>query len=317
MNIQKVAVIGGGTMGLGIAQTYAAYGFETVLIDNQPESLEFAKRMIAANAASLLKAEFLTASQAAAATENVSYASDISAAADADLVVEAVPENVKIKSAVFQSLDELCRCDAIFASTTSAMNIYEAVTVSHPERLLITHWCNPPHIIPLVELVIGPETCPEVVATIREQLERMEKSPVILKQYVPGFIVNRLNLALMRECSYMVEQGWVSAEDVDIAFSANQGIKAPFEGPLEMVDHIGWDIGFAAGIMLYPHISSSLEPSKMANQLLSEGRLGVKSGRGLYDYSGKSREQVQNERNERVAEIAKVARELRKYKKTI
>jgi len=314
MSIKKIAVIGAGTMGLGIAQTYASYGYETALIDIKPESLEFAKKMIATNTQTLLKAEFITASQAAAIAEKLSYASDMSAAAGADLTVEAVPENVRIKSSVFKALDEVCRPDTIFTSTTSAMNIYEEVTVSHPERLLIAHWCNPPHIIPLVEIVVGPDTCPDVVAKVREQLEQMEKCPVVLKEYIPGFIVNRLNLALMRECSYMVEQGWITAEDVDIAYSANQGIKAPFEGPLEMVDHIGWDIGFAAGMMLYPFISSSTEPSEMAQQMLTEGRLGVKSGRGLYDYSGKSREEVQRTRDERVVEVVKLARKLRKQK---
>jgi 3-hydroxybutyryl-CoA dehydrogenase len=270
--------------------------------------------MIATNIKSLSQAEFITPEQAGAAEKNLSYASEIKAAADVDLVVEAVPENVKIKASVYKSLDEACRKDAILTSTTSAMNIYEEVTVSHPERLLIAHWCNPPHILPLVEIVVGPETDPEIVTKVREQLEQIGKSPVVLTQYIPGFIVNRLNFALMRECSYMVEQGWISAEDVDIAYCANQGMKAPFEGPLEMVDHIGWDIGFAAGMMLYPFISSSTEPSEMAQKMLSEGRLGVKSGRGLYDYSNKNREDVQRARDERVVEVVKLARKLSKQK---
>ena len=312
MHIKRIAVVGAGTMGLGIAQTYAANGLPTALIDVKEEALDFAKKMVATNVESLLKAEVITPEQAAATAENLIYSTEMSAAADADLVVEAVPENVKIKSAVFTALDEVCRPDTILTSTTSAMDIYDEITVSHPERLLIAHWCNPPHILPLVEIVAGPETKPEIVKAVRAQLEAIGKAPVVLNQYIPGFIVNRLNLALMRECAYMVEQGWISAEDVDIAYSNNQGLKAPFEGPLEMVDYIGWDIGFAAGMMLYPFISSSTDPSELAQTMLAEGKLGVKSGQGLYDYSGKSREEVMRERDERVLAVLKVAQQIRR-----
>lgn len=310
MDIKKIVVIGAGTMGHGIAQTYAAYGYPTTIIDVKDEFLDRAKILVASSVQNLKDKEFITAEQAEAAIANLSYTTDMNAAADADLVVEAVPENPEIKASVFANLDKICRPDCILTSTTSAMNIYGVVQVSHPERLLIAHWCNPPHIMPLVEIVAGPQTDPEIIAGMRSLLENMGKKPVVLNQYIPGFIINRLNLALMRECSYLVEQGWVTAEDVDTAFCCNQGMKGPFEGPLEMLDYIGWDVGFAAGKLMYPAICSSTEPSKVALQMIQEGRLGVKTGRGLKDYSGKSMEEVYRLHDERCLEVVKLARKL-------
>lgn len=316
MEIKKIAVIGSGTMGHGIAQTFAAFGYACTIIDIKEEFLETAKKMVKTNTQSMLEKEFITAEQAKATETNLSYTTDMQAAADVDLVVEAVPEDHEIKASVFANLDKICRSDAILTSTTSAMNIYDLVEVSNPGRVLIVHWCNPPHILPLVEIVAGPETKPELIAQIRRMLEDMGKNPVVLNEYIPGFIVNRLNLALMRECSYMVEQGWVSAEDVDTAFCCNQGMKAPFEGPLEMMDYIGWDVGYAAGQILYYFISSSTEPSVLAQKMVEEGRLGVKAGKGLRDYSDRSREEVQRARDERVLEVVKLAKKLRAEKES-
>ena len=310
MEIKKIAVIGAGTMGHGIAQTYAANGYETTLIDVKEEILTRAQKAVAASVGSLLEHEFITAQQARAAEANLRYSTEMEAAGAADLVVEAVPEDPAIKASVFERLDGVCRTDAILTSTTSAMNLYGVVKVREPGRLLIAHWCNPPHILPLVEIVAGPESDPEIVTQVRNLLEGMGKKPVVLNRYIPGFIINRLNLALMRECSYLVEQGWVSAEDVDRAYCYNQGMKAPFEGPLEMMDYIGWDVGFAAGKMLYPAISSSVEPSRMALEMIQQGRLGVKSGKGLLDYTGRSPEEVNRVRDERVLEVVKLARTL-------
>lgn len=314
MNIKKIAVIGAGTMGHGIAQTYAANGYETVCIATRESSLEKAKVLVAANVKSMLEKDFITQEQADATFANMSYTTDMSSIADVDMVVEAVPEDPEKKVKIFAQLSAIVRPDCVLASTTSAMNIYkiaEAAGVKNPERVIITHWCNPPHILPLVEIVAGPNAAPEFIAEIRAQLEAMGKSPVVLKQYIPGFIINRLNLALMRECSYMVEQGWISAEDVDTAYCCNQGMKSPFEGPLEMMDYIGWDVGYGAGQLLYPAISSSVEPSKLALSMIQQGRLGVKAGKGLKDYTGREPAEIQSTHNEKVLEVVKLARKLK------
>ena len=313
MEIKKIAVIGCGTMGHGIAQTYAAHGYKTVCTGRSENSLETAKKLVASNVKTMLEAGFITEDQAKAVDENLTFSTSFEeAAADADYVVEASPEDPQVKAGVFQQLDSICRSDAILTSTTSAMNIYSFIKVSHPERLLIVHWNNPPHILPLVEIVAGPDTDKEIVAQVRAMLEAMDKKPVVLNTPIPGFIVNRLNLALMREAAYLVEQGWASAEDVNAAFVYNQGMKAPFEGPLQTMDFIGWDVAYGAGQMLYPAINSSTEPSKMALEMIQQGRLGLKTGKGLYDYSDRTREEVQAERDAKVMEVVKLARKLAK-----
>ncbi len=310
MEFKKIAVIGAGTMGSGIAQTYAMNGYITTIIARRQAGLDESKAIIEASVKNMLDNDFITAEQAANAARCMVYSLSMEDAADADLVVEAVPENPEVKAATFAQLDKICRPDCILTSTTSAMNVYAVATVSNPGRLLIAHWNNPAHILPLVEIVAGPETDPQVIADVRALLESMDKKPVVLNRYIPGFICNRLNLAIMRECAYMVEQGWISAEDVDTAYIGNQGMKAPFEGPLEMMDYIGWDVAYGAGQLLYPAICSSTEPSKLAMAMIKEGKLGVKTGKGLRDYSGRSREEVQAAREQRALEVVKLSRKL-------
>lgn len=310
MAYKKIAVVGSGTMGHGIAQTFASFGYETVNIDTFPSALETAKKLVAKNVETMLSANFITKEQADATFKNLKYSGDYQDAADADFVVEAVPEKPEIKAAVFAELDKVVHPDCVLSSTTSAMNIYGVVQVSHPERLLITHFNNPSHIIPLVEIVAGPESSKELLASARQLMESIGKSPVVLNRYIPGFIVNRLTAALLRECSYMVDQGWVSPEDVDTAFMANQGLKAPFEGPLELMDYIGWDVAAGVGKIIYPYLNNSTEPSPLALKMLQQGRFGLKSGKGLKDYSKKSREEYQAIRDNAVLEEAKLSREL-------
>ncbi len=314
--IKKIAVIGAGTMGHGIAQTYAAAGYNTVVIDSFEQALITANKLVSKNIKTLLNAGYISEEEALNTEKNLKYSNDIMDARDADLVVEAVPEKPEIKVDVFSKLSEICAPDAILTSTTSAMNVYAVVSsvVQNPERILITHFNNPSYIIPLVEIVAGPNSSKELIKQMRDLIESIGKSPVVLNQYIPGFIVNRLSAALLREASYMVEQGWVTEEDVDTAFSANQGLKAPFEGPLELMDYIGWDVAYGVGKIIYPFLNSSTEPAKLAGKMIQEGRLGIKSGKGLFDYTGVDRAELQAIRDERVLQIAKLAKEIKKEK---
>lgn len=311
---KKIAVVGSGTMGHGIAQTFASFGFETVVIDVKAEALETAKKLVAANVQIMRDMDFITEEQADNTAKYLSYSDSYEAARDADLVIEAVPEVKAIKASVFANLDKVCRPDTILASTTSAMNVFSAVKVSHPERVLITHFNNPSHIVPLVEIVCNKHTTPDLVQDMRDLLVGIGKSPAVMTKYVPGFIVNRLTAALLREASNMVEKGWVTMEDVDTAFSCNQGLKAPFEGPLELMDYIGWDVANRVGRILYPFLSSKKTPSRLAKQMIKEGKLGVKSGKGFKDYTGKERAELQAKRNEGVIKILNVTKEIKNNK---
>lgn len=305
---KRIAVIGSGTMGHGIAQTFASYGYDTVVIDVKEEALKVARKMVASNVEVMLESEYITREQADRTARHLSYSTEYAAAADADFVVEAVPEVPEIKAAVFASLDKTCRADAVLASTTSAMNVYDIVKVSHPERVLIAHFNNPSHVIPLVEVVAGPSTPADLLDDVRALLRSVGKAPAVLSRYVPGFIVNRLTAALLRECSYLVDKGFASAEDVDTAFKANQGLKASFEGPLELMDYIGWDVAAGVGKIIYPFLCDDKQPSPMALKMMQAGALGIKTGKGLKDYSGKSREELNAGRTMRVIKISNATR---------
>lgn len=309
-NFTKIAVVGSGTMGHGIALTFAAYGYKTTVIDVVEDALVTAKKMVASNVEVMLKSEFISAEQADNVGKYLSYSTDYAAAADADLIIEAVPEDPKIKASVFNSLDAVCRPDTVLASTTSAMNVYDVVNVSHAERVLIAHFNNPSHVIPLVEVVAGPETPQDLLDDIRALLKSIGKSPAVLNKYVPGFIVNRLTAALLRECSYLVDNGLATAEDVDTAFMANQGLKASFEGPLELMDYIGWDVAAGVGQLIYPTLCDDKQPSPMAVRMLQSGRLGIKTGKGLKDYSGKTREELNAARTLNVLKILKTTKDI-------
>lgn len=311
---EKIAVVGSGTMGHGIAQTFAAHGFHTVLIDISSDALKTAEAMVNSNLRIMLENGFITAQQAENTTRYLSYATDYQEAAGADLVIEAVPELPQIKAEVFATLDGICHTDTVLASTTSAMNVYDVVRVRHPERVLIIHFNNPSHVIPLVEVVAGPDTPQELLEDIRALLKQIGKAPAVLNRYIPGFIVNRLTAALLRECSYLVDSGYATAEDVDTAFMANQGLKASFEGPLELMDYIGWDVAAGVGQLIYPTLCDDKQPSPMALKMLQAGTLGIKTGKGLKDYSGKSRDELHAERTLRVLKIAGTTREILKEK---
>jgi len=313
--IKNIVVVGAGTMGHGIAQTFAAAGFNTTVIDTFPKALETAPALVEKNIKTMLDAGFITDKEAANTKKFLKYSNTYEAAKDADLCIEAVPEKKEIKRAVFKNLSDVVSEDCILSSTTSAMNVYGAVgkVVKNPSRLLITHFNNPSHIIPLVEIVAnGDKTSKEMIENVKAIIKQIGKTPVVLNKYVPGFIVNRLNAALSREAAYIVCNGWASAEDVDAAFSSNQGLKAPFEGPLRLMDNIGWDTALNAGKLIYLFLSNSIFPPKLAHKMVKAGNLGIKTGKGLYDYAGKTRAELQAERDAKVVQVVKLSRTFKK-----
>jgi 3-hydroxybutyryl-CoA dehydrogenase len=299
----NVLVIGAGIMGHSIAQDFAAHGYPTTLYDQSAEQLETAKMLIAGNLQLLKDEDMITDEGIKNVNELLVYTDKMEdAARQAKFVVEAVPEVPDIKQALFAELDRLCSPDTILTSTTSALNIYDVVEVSNPGRLIIGHFCNPAHIIPLVEIVLGPETSPETLEYAKKVYESLDHVPVVLKQYTIGFIVNRLNTALAREANYIVEQGWASPEDVDKAITNNAGLKLAFEGPLELYDHIGWDLAKLGGTFLAPMLCNATATA-LPDKMCADGNLGVKTGKGLKDYTGLDRVKVQNDRNRKILKV--------------
>jgi len=307
----KIAVAGAGTMGHSIAQLFAMRGFETTLTDQSAEQLKRAGQTIANNLDLLVDMNEISREAIKKTQESIHYCESLDKAVlSANLVIEAVSENPIVKQSLYALLDRMCPESTIFASNTSALNIYDFLTISHPERLIIAHWFNPPHIMPLVEVVVGPKTSLQTIDAVRSLLIRLGKTPAVMNQYVPGFIINRLAMAIMREASYMVAQGWTSPEDIDAAIVTTFGPRYAFEGPMGLSENVGWDVIQSVMNFLVPKLNSSIDPSPFIADLCAQGRLGVKAGRGIRDYSNAEIGQIQNERNRKIIKMIRAIKDL-------
>ena len=279
MSKAKITVIGAGLMGHGIAQVFAAAGHDVTITDSEKQSLDTAKSRIAANLRNLGDDE--------SAVDNVRACADLAEAVrDADYVVEAVLEDLPLKQKLFAEIERHVRPDTILASNTSVIPITAIVQeVKRRERALGTHWWNPPFLVPLVEVIETEWTSPEVVAWTMKLHEDAGKTPAHVKKDVPGFIGNRLQHALWREAIALVEQGICDAETVDTVVKASFGRRLPVLGPLENADLIGTDLTLAIHQNVLPAVDSRPAASPYLAKLVSDKKLGFKSGQGFRTWS--------------------------------
>jgi 3-hydroxybutyryl-CoA dehydrogenase len=271
----RIAVIGAGLMGHGIAQVFALSGHEVSIFDSVQASLNTAKDRIAANLRDL--------GDDSAAIERVTPVADLGAAVhDADYVVEAVSEDLALKQALFAEIERHVGPDTILASNTSVIPITQIMSgLRHRERALGTHWWNPPFLVPLVE-VIGTEwTLQAAIDATMALLADAGKTPAHVKKDVPGFIGNRLQHALWREAISLVERGICDAETVDTVIKTAFGRRLAVLGPLENADLVGTDLTLAIHKTVLPDIDSRPGPSPYLEKLVAEGKLGFKSGEGF------------------------------------
>lgn len=304
INEFKIAVVGSGTMGLGVATHFAMYGHQVKIFkhNSKPEEMEKVWRQIKENLHTMVEMGVIPADGASSAQENITLSGNLRETVfDADLVIENVLENEGLKKSIFSQLDEYCGKDTILASNTSSLNIFNFLTVSNPERLVITHFFVPAHVMPLVEIVRGPQTSDNTVLTVKELLTHSGKKPAVVNKVIPGFIMNRLTFAIFREAAYMVSQGWCSPEDVDAAIVATHGLRYTFEGPFGLVDFAGADTYERICEYLLPELCDNSEVPGILKELCEKGKLGVKSGEGFYPYHDTVKAQ-----SERVQKIIKM-----------
>lgn len=286
----EVSVLGAGTMGLCIAQLFAMHGHKVNLYNRTPANLDKALVQIESNLHTLLDLGQIPAETITATMTNIYGSSDLkSAVIHADFIIENVAENVALKQQIFSQLDQYCDSDVIFASDTSTMNIYEFVEISHPERLIITHFFNPAYVMPLVELVRGPATSDEVTEVVKEFLALSGKSVAVLNKAIPGFILNRITMAVFREASYIAGQGYATPEDIDKAIVSTFGPRYTFEGPFTLSDFAGIDVYERLGTLLPPELNSDTACPQILKDKIAAGKLGVKTKEGFYQYKDSTR----------------------------
>ena len=286
MAIQNIFVVGAGLMGSGIAQTAITSGYHVVINDQNQAALDRAVAGIEKALARDVEKERLTQEEKDAALKLLSTDSTMEGARNADLVIEAVFEDMKIKRETFAKLEARCRPDTIFCTNSSVMSPSEiSAELKHRERFVGTHFWNPGHLIPLVEVVKSDASDHETAQTVMEVLRSVGKKPVLCRKDVPGFIANRMQHALWREAISIVEHGIADAATVDEAVKYSFGLRLPQLAPMENADMVGTDLTYNIHDYILKDLEDSHEPSPLLKQLRDEGKIGFKTGEGFQKWT--------------------------------
>lgn len=280
--VKKIAVIGCGAMGSGIAYVCAWKGYNVKVNDLSAEYLEKGFDRIRQDIGTGIDKGKLTITEAEAMVSRLTESPDLKEAVeDADLIIEAIFEDMAVKKDLFKKLDEYSPSSAILATNTSTLSISELASVTkRPKKVVGMHFFNPVAAMQLVEIVVGEKTSEETIQAIQDVTQKIEKKWVIAKDS-PGFIVNRITAAIIGEGIRLLEQGIASKEDIDKA--AVLGLNLPV-GPITLADYVGLDVSLNAGMTLYKKLGECYKPSELLKKLVAEKKLGMKSGEGFYKY---------------------------------
>lgn len=282
--MKNIAVIGAGTMGNGIAHTFAQFGYKTNLIDISEKSLEIGMDTISKNLDRMVSKEKISEEDKENTLQNIATFTSISEGAkNVDLVVEAATENIDLKLSVFKELDEVCSQDTVLASNTSSISITKiASVVSNPQRVIGMHFMNPVPVMKLVEIIRGYNTSDEITNTIMELSQKLNKVPVEVNDY-PGFVANRILMPMINESIETLYNGVAGVQEIDTVMKL--GMAHPM-GPLQLADFIGLDVCLSILEVMYNGFKNpKYAPSPLLVNMVQAGKMGIKSGEGFYDYS--------------------------------
>lgn len=310
-DIKRVAVIGAGLMGHGKAMEFALGGYEVNLSSRSQESLQKALGRIRANLQLLVDAGMATPEQARLVPSRIHTSVALKEAVkDADVVVEVVYEDLALKQSVFRELDSLCPERTILVSGTSTLRLSDLQSAtSRPDRVILANYSNPPFLVPLVEVMRNEATSNETVATLCELLTRIGKRPVVIQSEVPGFVANRLQMALLREALWLVQRGIVSAQDVDTIIKNSIGRRWAVAGVFEVFEIAGWDLILSAASWLLPYLETSPDVPQVLKDKVARGELGVKTGKGFYELDQQAAEALRLRIAHALIEIEKWSRQ--------
>jgi 3-hydroxybutyryl-CoA dehydrogenase len=307
-DIKKIAVIGSGIMGPGIALDFAKAGYAVDLCDSRQAPLDLAHKVVHANLLTLAKHGMVSPGDIEKVEARITYSlglPDSAGDADFDFVIECINEKKDAKSELFKQLDHMCRPDTIFASNTSYLNIFEMVPERRLPNTVVAHWFAPAHILPLVEVVREAKTSDQTERVVLELLRAIGKVPVLMKKYVPGHAINRLLRIIGREVFFLLDNGYITADQLDLAVKASIAPRMCLLGVVQRYDFTGLDLS-AGNLRLanYPEPPIDNAPRSLVDRV-QQGHLGVKTGQGFFDYSDKPLEETLAERDDNLIRILK------------
>jgi 3-hydroxyacyl-CoA dehydrogenase len=305
--IKRVAVIGAGLMGHGIAQVFARGGCSVTLCDNNENVLRTAKDNVRSNLELCVEMGLENETIVDTVLSRIKITTNLrDAVREAEFVTEAVFEDLSLKKEIFKEIDALTNENVIMASNTSGLSITEiGKVITKSDRLLITHWFNPPHLIPVVEVLKLESPTEEAFNLTFNFLKRMGKEPVHVLKEVPGFLVNRIQTAMFREIVSLLEAGVAGAEDLDKAVQGSFGLRLAAVGPLATVDLAGVDLWYKGAKNLYPVFDVSQEPQKLLTEMVEKGFHGIKTGKGFFDYQADSKTDIIKDRDMKLIKLLK------------
>jgi len=300
--LNRATILGTGTMGPGMGVVLARAGLQVTLFDTRPEALERAQGMIGVVTGVLDRLEVPVRDGG-----GLSFEPDLETALkDTEIVAEAIPEKLELKQQVLADVERHISAETIIASNTSGIPITAiASKLEHPERVIGWHWSNPPHLIPMNEVINGERTDPSVTTAIEDLTRRIGYHPVTLKKEVPGFVENRVLYAIMRECLALVDEGVIDVAGLDLAVQWGIGYKLAVIPPIQLLDMAGLDIYTAVASFLNPDLSNETGISKTATDLRDAGRLGIKAGHGFFDYTPERIAELQQQRGAALVAVRK------------
>ena len=298
--IKKIGIVGAGTMGAGVAEIFAQFGYTVILYNRSKAGMQRALERIRSNVASI-------ETETDTAEAKIYTTHDLAELAQVDLISESIAENLEVKQDIFRKLDEICDAKTLFTTNTSGLSISQIATaVSHPERFAGMHYFNPPQIVPAMEIIKGKETSDATCEVLMDLAKQMQKQPILVQKDVPGFVASRLQFAVVREALHLVEEGIASPADIDAVMKHGLGLRWALLGPLEIADLGGLDIFNTVGSYVAKSMSNATDSPKVLQDLVAAGKLGAKTGSGFYDYPPGKASALIAERDEKLQEILRI-----------
>ena len=305
-DINNIVLAGAGVMGISFAQIFAMNGFAVTLYDISEDILRKAKERIGKGLETMAQEGAIDTKDLETISARVSVTTSKECFCEADFILEAIIEKMDIKHSFYEEVSLLAGPDAIIASNTSGMSITEiAKAVKDPSRFAGMHWVNPPHLVPLVEVIAGEKSSPEVVDTIYALAERIHQKPIKVYKDPAGFILNRLQYAVIREACNCVQQGYASIEDVDNVMKYGLGMRYACIGPFETMDLGNLGTFYNVSSYMMKELCNDTEVPELIRKMHDEGKLGVVNGAGFYDYSGDKAEAAIKKRDKMFLKLSK------------